>query len=297
MTEDSDLRQAEDLRVDDLVVPWRPDEAEALGRCAQGHVLDVPPLLWAERVPVPEARSLPGAVPDGRPTVPAAWQVSRTEASFRFAAITSQTCDIGAQPPGDRHPFVQVSPVVSLDGLSPDAVDAVQRHARADLVALTVAPADGLWAVDLRVSVPVDKRALLSRTPLPGFATEDDLPAFAERLATRSLRPALHPSLSEDLPLAVTELMRTQRKDQPEWWQKVEQLRVNVSSGTRLEPLRVRLVVVELLGLEAAERQVWRGWAKTFGKKLRARGGPHMDRPSSSRSTGCPLGCTRSRSR
>jgi hypothetical protein len=70
--------------------------------------------------------------------------------------------------------------------------------------------------------------------------------------------------------------MRTQRKKQPEWWQKVEQLRVDVTEGTRLGPLKVRLIVVEYAPLEAHEREVWREWAKSFGTRLRKTGDGEM---------------------
>ncbi len=167
---------------------------------------------------------------------------------------------------------MQVSPVVSLENLSTNAVQGIKEHARVDMVALTSPPAPGDWAVDLRISLPVAKEVLLTRTPTAGFATEDDALAFAERLAVKTNRPALHPSLSEDLPKSLTDLMRTQRKNDPEWWHKVQQLRINVTGGTRLAPLKVRLIVVEYATLTPDEREVWREWAKSFGRQLRKAG-------------------------
>jgi hypothetical protein len=262
------------ITVDGFHRGWAPDEISTLGMWAQGHLLVGPPLSWAEYAEPDGAASSDQSQEAGTSrsdadlAVPGAWQVSQSEDTFRWAAITSQTCDVGGEGPGARHPFVQVSPVVSLEGYSPTVVDAIRNHRKVDMVLLTQPPTAGGWAVDLRVNLPVAKEVLLTAAPIQGFATEEDLLRFAEHLSLKSNRAALHPSLSEELPKSIKEHVKTQRKSQPEWWQKVEQLRVHVIAGTRLEPLKVRLVVIEYSTLEAAEREVWREWAKAFGKQL-----------------------------
>ncbi|RZS91147.1 hypothetical protein EV189_0381 [Motilibacter rhizosphaerae] len=267
-----------DLSVDDYGRSWTDDEAALLGRWSQGDLLDGPHLAWAE--PSTDAYVAPVLVDTTAEAADRAlrnWQVSRSDIPFRWAAITSQTCDIGAAPPGSRHPFVQVSPVISLEGWSENSITTIKKHGRVDLVALTAPPSPGDWAVDLRVSLPVTKEALLAGVPRPGFATENDALAFAERIAVKFYRPALHSSLSEKLPDSLAAHMRSVRKQKPEWWQKLDEIRVRVLDGTRLRPMRVQLIFVERVPLDAEEREVWRSWAKAFGKEMASTAGSEMD--------------------
>lgn len=253
------------LSIDDHAHPWTEEDATALARWSQGDLMQGVPLLWAE----PDAHPRPAPVTPGGTNEAALLSPFASDGSFPWAAITSQTCDIGASGPGARHPFVQVSPVVSLAGKSENAITAIKTHQKVDMVALTEPPEPGDWAVDVRVSIPVRKEALLGATPVHGFRTESDALDFAERLAHRASRPALHADLSEKLPDALKQYMRATNKKQPEWWQHLQQIRVRVTGGTRLAPTTVVIYFVENIRLTEEQREVWRQWAASFRKQLR----------------------------
>src|SRR5206468_2164638 len=86
-----------------------------------------------------------------------------------WAVITSQTCDVVASGPGGRHPTVQVSPLVNLDGADPNKITGIRRNMNVDSVLVPDVPGGGTWAADLRISLPVSKAVLLQQSRIPGF--------------------------------------------------------------------------------------------------------------------------------
>lgn len=159
-----------------------------------------------------------------------------------YLAVTSQTCDIAASGPGSRHPFVQVCPVRDVGAaFSKEKVQQIRAGKLVEYVYLTRPPEPGRdWAVDLRVSMPLSKGALIASQPIEGFATEDDELALGARVAAKFERPALHDYLSKDLIDDLMTFLAKAKKTQ-DWCDDIEQLRLTVE-GPRLAPKRVRLI-------------------------------------------------------
>lgn len=126
-----------------------------------------------------------------------------------WAIVTSQTCDIQATGPGERHTHVQVSPVVRLDGqISAERLKAARAGMVRELVHLADFDEDGDWFADLRISLPVSKGVLLGRTPRAAFATTDMANKFSERVAAKIRRPALHDAVDDPLRKSLREAIR-----------------------------------------------------------------------------------------
>ncbi|MGH3932041.1 MAG: hypothetical protein ACRDTF_18930, partial [Pseudonocardiaceae bacterium] len=139
-------------------------------------------------------------------------------------------------------------------------------HEMVDFVRLTNPPAPGEWAIDLRISLPVSKGVLLGHTPRRGFACELDEIEFADHLAGRSRRAALHDELSGSMLKNLRELVKKQRG--PVVDDDVEQVRLLVYEGSRLDPKKVQLIVIEETRLTAENRTIWRVWRETERKRL-----------------------------
>ena len=245
--------------VDELLpTAWPADVAQGLAVWRTGDLVADPVFSWAGPAaadPVTEA----GA--GGRHSYD--WEpVADPGLSVTYGLVVSQTCDIVATGPGAKHPFVDIVPVFRADGYA-EARREIEQFKRGYLVALTAQPAEGFWVADLRLTMPVSKALLVVRTPLPGFATEEDLLNFAEALARKRRRPALHDVLSETLPRSLDDYADEQAKAKPPappgWLEKVDQVRLRVTNG-RLQPQGAQLWVLQQTPLDPAEIQVWRGW-------------------------------------
>ena len=185
----------------------------------------------------------------------------------QWSVITSQTCDVVGTGPGARHPFVQVSPLIDLTGADQNTVDAIKRGERLDRVWVDNVPGGGAWAADLRVSLPVSKAVLAAQERRPAFSTEQAALDFAERVAAKLRRAALHDDLTDGLRPRLRELVRADPA--AGWLDDVEQFRLLVVQGTRLQPDEVALVVVTLVKLDEALRAPLRQWAKQERKRLK----------------------------
>jgi hypothetical protein len=175
--------------------------------------------------------------------------------------VTSQTCDVGATGPGARHPTVQVSPLVRLDQLRPDRANEVRAGRTVDMMLVPNAPAVGEWVADLRISLPVSKSVLVAQTPVRGFVTTEQACEFAERLALKSRRPAVHDAISGFLADGLNQFVRRQRNADAGWVDRVEQFRVRAKSGDLLNPVVLELIVITLDGpLSAEETAALRQW-------------------------------------
>jgi hypothetical protein len=185
-----------------------------------------------------------------------------------FAVITSQTCDIGATGQGRLHPTVQVCPLVLLTGrYSGERIAEINLGKVGYLAPITAPPEPGSWAADLRISLPVSKAVLVAQTRTSCFAQEVETLMFAERVASRILRPALHDAISDGLVTGLRqEIKASQKADQ--WPDKIEQFRLCVHQGDRLEPKRVQVYVVAIEPLTLLERQPLRAWRKRENKRL-----------------------------
>lgn len=278
-------------------IDWSPHH-EALGKWKQTDLISGIPLTWIAPAGIDPVTGVDPDLID--PTVGPLW----LEDTFD-AIICSQTCDLGAGPPGDNHPTVLVAPLIQEDQLGsnkrrtdagkgilshlvrvlpadPDArVDALEaavhdqraRAARilgvtpdeltdeqiAELPPATVSdiPRGHRWYVDLRILVPISKGLLLSREPVGGFLDEDESLGFGEVLAQKFRRPALHEALSEELPKVLeTYVQNAGHTTNP--YAKVDEVRLNIMAGDRLNPVRGGLVIITENGaLTADEQAAW----------------------------------------
>lgn len=255
-------------RIDELLPdPWPPDVVAALDHWKQADLIKGSPLFWA--CPAGDDAVLPilgSATPfqvhdDG--TGEDGWVI-----------ITSQTCDVAGVGPGQHHPFVTVSPVYQLPVDYPQAkLDAITRGEIGHLVRLTRPPGDGTYVADLRMAFPVSKGVLLGNSPTEGWAQESDRLTFAEAVATKVRRPALHDALSAELTHSLNTYLKFTHKGQPEWWERVEQVRLRIV-GDRLKPQSVSLLVCCELELSAEQCELWRQWQPQAAKILRTH---HID--------------------
>lgn len=102
---------------------------------------------------------------------------------------------------------------------------------------------EGTYAVDLRLSHPVSKAVLVGQQRRSAFA-EPDLSLLAERLAAKTGRASLHDVIGTSLARALGDLVKTGRKDGSWDPSCVEQFRVGITSGTRLQPRSFYLLAI-----------------------------------------------------
>jgi hypothetical protein len=249
-------------RIDELLPKWWSDDVvAALDRWKQGDLIKGSPLFWAG----PEGDDPVLPIVGGT----AALQVhdDGTEEDC-WVIITSQTCDVAGLGPGMHHPFVTVSPVYALPvGYSQGKLEAISRGEVGYLVRLTQPPESRVYVADLRVSLPVSKGALVNDPPTGAWAQEADRLTFAEAVATKIRRPALHDALSTELTQSLNKHIKLSHKAQPEWWERVEQVRLRIV-GDRLKPQSVSLLVCCEVELSAEQCDIWRQWQPQATKIL-----------------------------
>ncbi|QDW28604.1 hypothetical protein FFF93_001490 [Arthrobacter sp. KBS0702] len=262
------------MTVDDLLpVPWPEEAVAALDTWRQGHLIRGDLATWLATAGCVDPVTGDDFSDRGEGLLGAVAEIGDTG----YFAVVSQTCDIAATGPGKRHPFVQVCPVRDLGAaFIPQKVQQARAGELVEYVHLTKPPAPGKeWAIDLRISVPLSKGALIGSSPIVGFSSEDDELDLAARIAAKFKRPALHDYLSKDLIDALNALVTKARKGSEDWCEDVEQFRLEIE-GNRLVPKRVRLVVVTDVNFNAplnfrkknALRDLW----KTLKKPLKGVG-------------------------
>ena len=225
---------------------WGNDLAGALNPWRQGDAFAGLALFWAG----PEGEDPVTGAPAGEG---GDWElVYDPTARAEYGIIRSQTCDIGADGPGRKHPFVDVSPVLNASYLNKGERMQICNYAVTYLVALTEPPADGFWVADLRVSLPVSKALLVKQPRLKVFSSEDDRLDFGEMLAAKYRRPALNEVVSEGLTAALKQFA-AEPGGPAGWADSIEQVRIMLK-GDRLAPHSVTLLFTTLLPLDAATR-------------------------------------------
>jgi hypothetical protein len=186
-------------------------------------------------------------------------------------AVVSQTCDI-AGGPGERHPFVQACPVRDISGFPEQRIGQIKDRHAVDYVWLSQPPQDGaVWAVDLRVAVPVSKGVLAAAEPVEGFATGEDELMLGHRFANKLTRPAVHDTLAGDVIASVRKCLSRSKTTQS-WCDDIEQLRLEILEGTALQPKRVRLLVLTDTAFGPADRKVLREEWKSHKNTLKNSG-------------------------
>jgi len=255
---------------------------DGLADWRQGDLLRDVGLFWAGTedddeltglaVPPSAGHQWPVVAWDGLPALdaaePADGQTDGTALVPEWTIITSQTCDIAAAGPGARHPVVQVSPLVNLDGADPNKVTAIRRHANVDLAPVPGVPGGGTWAADLRISLPVSKAVLLRQNRVHGFRSSAEALVFAERVAAKYRRPALHDELTGEFIVGLNKVMAQAKKAGDAWPDSIEQFRILVTAGDKLNPKNVTVLAIMLETLTLEERGPLRTWRNGERKRL-----------------------------
>lgn len=247
----------------DFVPAWTSEQVAALDDWRQGDLLPCPPLVWSTTATSPDP--VTGQPAQGGGLVP--WPSPLP----KYAIITSQTCDVCAKGPGERAPFVQVSPVVQVADVTRDQWKELVTGQIVDRYGLTGKKLRSKWAVDLRTSFPVSKAALLDVRPVRGFATPEEAVEFGAHLAHRAGRPALHDFFLDVVRADIEAAIKASAKKGTGWWSKVEEVRLDIR-GDDLAPKSFRLVVVTYSVLSADEHDHWIQLGATFRKRAKTHG-------------------------
>jgi hypothetical protein len=257
------------LAIDDLIPQeWPPDVAAALDAWRQGHLIAADRGVWlapADGGDPVTGDTAPGTVGDLRGR-------SGCFGDTGYMAVISQTCDIAVAGPGRRHPFVQACPVRDIGKFSDDKIQQIKSGAVVEYVFLSQPPAsDALWAVDLRATVPVSKAVLAATAPIEGFANEEDELALAARITDKFERPAIHDVLTTTVLDSLRRCLSRAKKQQS-WCDDIEQLRLDIMEGTRLQPKRVRLLVYTDVALGPGDKKTLREEWKSHKSTLKEAG-------------------------
>lgn len=239
------------LTLDDLVpTEWEDGDAKSIDRWGLGDLLGPTRMTWIG--PTGHDRVTDVTV-DSDQAAGTLVAVSPPD-QISCAIVVSQTCDVVSTGPGARHPFVQVSPVIVTTRTGVKNLDRLAHWEVRDRALLSPSrdtvtqlsdedPADVVLIADLRVSIPVSKALLAGREPQPGFAEEMDLLAFAEHLALKTCRPALHGFVTDTARTQNQDAIRNDAKTNTAWWSQVDEVRVRCRP-TRLYPKQLEFFIV-----------------------------------------------------
>jgi hypothetical protein len=215
--------------------PWPPDVLQALGHFRQGHLIAAPPPF--SYYGDPENPLPPLADPAESPRAASEHDSREFDfvelPPFEFGVITTQTCDI-AEEGTPAQPFVQIAPVVTLDESGATAPQYLAPLDPPDL-------AEGPYAADLRIEVPLEKTVLVGKRPIEGFPGEEGYLDFARRLGTKRERPAVASELVD----AVAKTLKRRKANSSGvkrlMREEIHSVRLSIDEGTRLEPAIARV--------------------------------------------------------
>ena len=227
---------------------WTPEQIIALETWTQGSLFHGSVSAWA----IPEAN-----VTHEPPDYPFDLDVAFRTNIEEWSIVTSQTCDIAVTGSGKNQPFVQVSPLVKIDGEDEGFIRNVRIWSVTYLAPVAGPDVDGEWAVDLRISTPVSKLVLAAKEPVPWPSSEDQLVLFANHVARRTSRPAFHDGIVSIEEVINADIKASRKAKDEGWFEKVEQVRLEIQ-GTRLAPQVVTIHIVCNEQLTNLEKDKWR---------------------------------------
>lgn len=226
------------MNLDDLnSQPWPKEAVRALDAWQQGDVVEVGKrLMW---IGVSGRDALTGVTSHA---VGDRVLASDDGCTTGYAVITTQTCDVIGAPPGSKQPWVQVSPICTVTDSS--QLNNIRKGWLLNQVLVTAdLGLGGTNAVDLRYSFPVSKSVLLQQARRSAFTNEADVLRLAERLAVKAGRASHHDLIGGSLSQALKTVI-SDEVTKGTWKSPIEQFRVVIAEGTRLQPRRVRLLVI-----------------------------------------------------
>jgi hypothetical protein len=228
--------------------PWPDEVREVLTEFRQADVVKGPPFFYAHggairlwEVPADEDDD-----PDEDELISQVEELHPDDGP-ELGIITTQTCDLDEQGKPTQVWF-QVAPVFPVPVDPADAERLLGKQYRVELDGPDLPP--GRWMADLRIEVPIEKSWLVGHTPMRGFDSEEKAEWFGRKIGRRRARPALANKLVD----TVTGLLRERKQvKKPKalktltreiWNDDVYRVMLEIESGTRLEPVAVRLHVI-----------------------------------------------------
>ncbi|OIN81357.1 hypothetical protein BMG05_07760 [Mycobacterium malmoense] len=106
---------------------------------------------------------------------------------------------------------------------------------------------------------------------MEGFATEEDEILLSYKVADKFARPAVHDTLASPVFKSLRQFVSAS-KTTDTWCDDIEQVRLDIMEGTRLQPKRVRLIVYTDIKVSEVNRGPLRGWWKTQKRLLKQSG-------------------------
>ena len=176
---------------DGIPSEWDPEVRAACQRFRQGDLVEQPPFFYAAG-PRHAVWSLTRKCADG----------SLDEDLFELAEddrpsygmIVTETCDLTEEDArSPRMPWLTVCPVYNLLGRLTQAQLNNLKGSRIAYMRLLDSPLfpDGVWVVDFRIEIPVEKSWLVGREPIKVYNSEPDYSNLARALAGRRERPVI----------------------------------------------------------------------------------------------------------
>jgi len=222
--------------------PW-PDEVQPAAQpFLQGHLIERPPFAYGADLRNP-VWSATRALAEETAEEERGLEVVDLDEDQRppYGIITSQSCDLTEEGRPPTQPWFGVFPVYKVP---PDA-DYIHR----DFIHRLDPPEleEGLWIADMRIELPLEKGVLVGRKPIDAFPDEAGYIRFANLIARRLGRPALHTVFNEMFYETTSELnksSKTVKKQSRRVREKLHGLRLNIVDGDRLDPAAARLHVV-----------------------------------------------------
>lgn len=248
--------------------PWSQELTDALDGWGFGALTPVPPFMWAQHTeydPVLLTEVDAGdAAPEDLIVADGDWACDEGS-QVVGGLVVSQTCDVAAKGPGERHVTVQVSPVVRVDSLNQQRRELMEKWGIVDRALLDPPSWEGTFVADLRLSVPMSKAVLARHEPVPAFTDEHRMLMLAEHVATKIRRPALHDFLSETVRNEIRQEIKSAKGDS-QWWAPVEEILVSTTPD-RLNPTHAQLIVVAQRPLSPKAKQRWHDLVERFVKR------------------------------
>lgn len=251
------------MSLDDLnSQPWPAEAVRALDAWQQGDVVEVGKrLMW---IGVSGQDALTGVTCEAAGNRVLA---SDDGCTTGYAVITTQTCDVIGAPPGSKQPWVQVSPICVVNDSS--QINNIQKGWLLNHVLVTAdLGLSGTNAVDLRHSFPISKAVLLQQARRSAFTSEVDVLRFAERLAVKAGRASHHDLIGGSLSQALKTVISAEVA-KGTWKSPIEQFRVIIAEGTRLQPRRLSLLVITRPPVTSALTKKVNACVKTWKKRER----------------------------
>lgn len=184
--------------IDDWMGTEWPDEVVAAMRLfVQGDLIENPPMTYWAKPEFGLTILAQSDLGDGAPNEDLDLIDIDTEDRPPYGLITTETCDIVEEGERPKQPFILVAPVFDfsnrVDGTRLELLKSGRLGYQRYLG--THGLPEGVWAVDLRIEVPLEKSCLVGRTPIRPSEADSDRLTMAQFLAARRDRPVLDPRL------------------------------------------------------------------------------------------------------